>query len=983
MEKLSGFGARRVAVFTTLMALIAGLLVFAGPSAFAATTSKETCDVSTTGLTFNGGNGSSGTPFLIASAGNLETLRDCVNNGNSTYNASGVYYKQDANIEWLGDRSPIGQASNTPFKANYDGGGHTIYGFAQIRDSSDKSGAGGVWAGLFGAGFKCTIENLNVSGSVSVAGKAGDMVAYSGILLGDSEGCTIENVSVFGTLTSTSDPQFPDRIDNTPSGAAGGIVGRAMPVSMGQDTIIRNSTSHVDIATTGIRFVGGAVGQLSGRTGTTELTNVRSSPAQDTFAGNVERGKITLTSSPRIIAMYVGGLVGEITGASSIEQSSSTISIAAPAVDQAQDVGTGSGTAFYIGGLIGNATSDWTGSVKESFSTSPVKLDLTAGNRTIRVGGIFGYIVSRFTTPDFDEIRDSYSTSALEVNNSGSYSGFTQLGGLVGEWGNGPWPSIRKPFIVNNFFNGSLQWPKRPAETDVTLSGFVGKWKDQESHPNSYANSYVASPSLLDAEDFRTQSKFMDRDSNTAWDFDTIWIMGDDHPLHQWAAADTTPPTLSSTTPVADATGVSTNGDVVFTFNESIAKGTGNLRVYSDATCSTLAQTIDVASNRVTVSGSTATVSFADPNQIAYGVRTCIEIDSGAFADTAGNAYAGLTKPNGLNFTTESTVPNAPTINTVTAGDGQLTVAFTQGSNGGAAIEDYKYSINGASFVSAGTTSSPITITGLTNGTSYDVVLKAVNSAGDSLASNTVSGTPVAPDVGIQSDPVPAPVPSSPTPPAPAPTPAPAPAATPTPPTSTPLAEVPAVPPVTPATPATPPAPAPAPLAAPPAPGPGLTILRADEILNGTITLGADTEEVIVPAFVLSDIASRLAPDGAPLEEGALLIETGATVHAVLLIALGDVRLTAAEMGNSIQFTLNIPGFESSSMTVMVQKQVLIWAFWVQMALLAITMLLVLAALWIFISRNRRDKEEGVRSSRRSHQGLAMPTLRPGDAIGI
>jgi len=95
---------------------------------------------------------------------------------------------------------------------------------------------------------------------------------------------------------------------------------------------------------------------------------------------------------------------------------------------------------------------------------------------------------------------------------------------------------------------------------------------------------------------------------------------------------------------------------------------------------------------------------------------------------------------------TPYTTPSAPTINSITPGNTQLTVAFTAGSDGGSAITDYEYSINGGStFTSAATTTSPIVITGLTNGTPYDVQLKALNIAGAGAATSTTQGTPVAP----------------------------------------------------------------------------------------------------------------------------------------------------------------------------------------------------------------------------------------------
>ncbi|AOY55532.1 hypothetical protein A4Z71_00470 [Candidatus Rhodoluna planktonica] len=103
-----------------------------------------------------------------------------------------------------------------------------------------------------------------------------------------------------------------------------------------------------------------------------------------------------------------------------------------------------------------------------------------------------------------------------------------------------------------------------------------------------------------------------------------------------------------------------------------------------------------------------------------------------------------------LKVTTEVTTatvvaPDAPTIGSIAAGDGQLSVPFTApANNGGATISNYKYSVDGGgTWVSAGSTSSPIVITGLTNGTSYSVKLLAVNTAGDGSASGSVSASPV------------------------------------------------------------------------------------------------------------------------------------------------------------------------------------------------------------------------------------------------
>jgi hypothetical protein len=89
------------------------------------------------------------------------------------------------------------------------------------------------------------------------------------------------------------------------------------------------------------------------------------------------------------------------------------------------------------------------------------------------------------------------------------------------------------------------------------------------------------------------------------------------------------------------------------------------------------------------------------------------------------------------------TVPVAPVITSINGADGELQVFFTQSNDGGSPITDYLYNIDpSSSFISYGLTGSPLTIIGLTNGTTYAVRIKAVNSVGQSSESNVVSGTP-------------------------------------------------------------------------------------------------------------------------------------------------------------------------------------------------------------------------------------------------
>ncbi len=107
-------------------------------------------------------------------------------------------------------------------------------------------------------------------------------------------------------------------------------------------------------------------------------------------------------------------------------------------------------------------------------------------------------------------------------------------------------------------------------------------------------------------------------------------------------------------------------------------------------------------------------------------------------------------------------VPSAPTIDSITPGNAQLSVAFTAGDDGGSAITSYQYSTNGGTTWKTretGTTASPIVLTtvstaatALVNGTVYTIAIRAVNGDGNGAASTTVaaipSTVPNAPTVG-------------------------------------------------------------------------------------------------------------------------------------------------------------------------------------------------------------------------------------------
>jgi hypothetical protein len=100
---------------------------------------------------------------------------------------------------------------------------------------------------------------------------------------------------------------------------------------------------------------------------------------------------------------------------------------------------------------------------------------------------------------------------------------------------------------------------------------------------------------------------------------------------------------------------------------------------------------------------------------------------------------------------TPRTVPAAPADVTAAVGNGQAIVNFTAPANGGSAITSYEVTAMPGNHTVTGA-GSPITVTGLSNGTTYTFTVKAFNSAGSSTASGTSNPvTPSAPFVNSRS----------------------------------------------------------------------------------------------------------------------------------------------------------------------------------------------------------------------------------------
>jgi hypothetical protein len=92
------------------------------------------------------------------------------------------------------------------------------------------------------------------------------------------------------------------------------------------------------------------------------------------------------------------------------------------------------------------------------------------------------------------------------------------------------------------------------------------------------------------------------------------------------------------------------------------------------------------------------------------------------------------------------TIPSAPVVSSVAMRNSFALLTFSVASNGGSPITAYEYSLNaGISWTNAFSLANPMRISGLRNGSSYSVIIRAVNIAGAGDSSATSSIAPIGP----------------------------------------------------------------------------------------------------------------------------------------------------------------------------------------------------------------------------------------------
>lgn len=130
--------------------------------------------------------------------------------------------------------------------------------------------------------------------------------------------------------------------------------------------------------------------------------------------------------------------------------------------------------------------------------------------------------------------------------------------------------------------------------------------------------------------------------------------------------ADTTLPTLTSSTPADNATSVAVGDNVVLTFSETVKAGTGNITIVNSANSADTRTIAVTDATQVTFSGTTVTINPAA--DLTTASNYYVNIPATAILDSIGNAFAGITNTSTLNFGTPGSSGTTGTTYTLTQG---------------------------------------------------------------------------------------------------------------------------------------------------------------------------------------------------------------------------------------------------------------------------------------------------------------------------
>lgn len=514
---------------------------------------------------FAGGDGTSGSPYLIANCVQLEELDDNTADMSSYFKLANDIDCSDT-VNWNEGEGWVSLASfSDRFSGTLDGDGHSINNIYMHRSPTTR-------IGLFSYIQNATFKNLSITGSMS--NSTTDMGACSGALASSSSNAlTIDNVHSTLNLSGEQD-------------SIGGLIGCVYAEDTGAITVTDSSVSAT--------LNGGAVGGLIGDVDISNATSmtVENTTTSGSFAGSDVSGffrtfhyrtwdnsttgaSLTITNSGSSADITVTGIGAGLVGNLWLDNRGAVIT-------RAKYTGTMTATAGNgVGGLIwqtqGTNNSSTVDIGQSYVSSSITSTSNDVGGLVGKVGTGLGLTIEKsyfggVIDTDGDRVGGliGNATSASQINNSYADVQITAdqyVGGLVGTGTVGisksfAFGSITSPSTVLGGLAGSLEDStvsdsfaavSVPANQPTTISGLIGAsggmtvldtYVDANitEQPCNFTGAVDNPDNTLECTPVNSNGSnngyFFNNMSNpplNQWDFDTVWEANQYfYPCLQW-----------------------------------------------------------------------------------------------------------------------------------------------------------------------------------------------------------------------------------------------------------------------------------------------------------------------------------------------------------------------------------------------------------------------------------------------------------------
>ncbi len=581
---------------------------------------------------------------------------------NTEINNSGTITSTNSGTVMIDDSSNVKIVNSGTITTSASGGDYVI----KADDTSNliitntgtiSAGSSSGYGGIYGARASgATITNtggtisatddggvyMSNSSSLTITNNANSTITSSndmGARLSEATNLTLTN---HGTISATGDDYGLYITD-----ASTASITNSGTISAQDDYGIRGSGSGITITNSGTISANDRYGIHVGGTSTLSITNSGTISAGSGGYGIWfgQAGNTTIDNTGNITVTGDSGIIGYADTGTVTITNSGTISAAEDPISWSSSRATWT--------ITNSGTISATGSGAEA-------LDNVPSNTTITNTGTI-------SAPGYAFTADIFGASGINlINKTGTING-TQfdIWSLDDNWGtltNGQGgqdcltiryylPTNYKIYIASSSSYGKL------CSTNGT-SGISGDTNFSiDTSSTLTAGTYTDVFTSANSGHFASGTTGTCSCANGSYD----WTLSDSDGNNNWdliiTSNDTTAPTLSSSEPTDNATGVAVNANIVLTFSEAVDVESGNITIKKTSDDSTI-ETIDVTGAKVSGSGGTA-ITINPGTNWDQKTEYYVLIDATSFDDGNSNSYAGISSTTALSFTTiDSTNPS-------------------------------------------------------------------------------------------------------------------------------------------------------------------------------------------------------------------------------------------------------------------------------------------------------------------------------------